>query len=224
MRKPDPEPEDDLFEFDESEVLAAVREEAATAYPNPERVDCPGREVLEAIARGRMDRAEAKAHYSHITHCSPCWSEYREIRGRTRGRRAAGGAALGILMLAAGWFGYRGWGPEPAELVADVTLDLRRAPNMRGGGAERRVVGTLPRGRVNLTIYLPVGSEEGAYVVEIRSNSQRLGSVVGEAHRISGAELLKVSILTARLAPGPYELRLRHQMVVDWETHTVRIE
>lgn len=48
-------------------------------FPNPERMGCPGTEVLAQFARRPSD-----AHLSHmITHlqrCAPCFGELKELR------------------------------------------------------------------------------------------------------------------------------------------------
>jgi hypothetical protein len=51
-----------------------------TAYPNPERIGCPGSEQLKETAkRTDYDLLFAEPVWEHITHCSPCYREYSEI-------------------------------------------------------------------------------------------------------------------------------------------------
>jgi hypothetical protein len=72
-----------------------IDEVFAGANPNPERIGCPSREVLVALAR--RERPIDDPAYDHLSECSPC---YREVRGmqqaagerregpdRVRGRR-----------------------------------------------------------------------------------------------------------------------------------------
>ena|ERR1700722_8849792 len=56
------------------------------AYPNPNRIDCPGDAAIEEVARravaditGNMEDTPA---YNHITHCSPCYAEFLDVRRR----------------------------------------------------------------------------------------------------------------------------------------------
>ena len=50
------------------------------ANPNPARLDCPAREVLEQLA-GRSLPIE-HAGYLHLAQCSPCYREFRTMRTR----------------------------------------------------------------------------------------------------------------------------------------------
>ncbi len=50
------------------------------ANPNPGRLDCPARELLEQLA-GRSLPIE-HAGYRHLAQCSPCYREFRTMRTR----------------------------------------------------------------------------------------------------------------------------------------------
>jgi hypothetical protein len=61
-------------------TMQFVRQGILTAYPNPQRIDCPGREELkETAARTDYERLFEEPVWEHITHCSPCYKEYLEI-------------------------------------------------------------------------------------------------------------------------------------------------
>lgn len=47
------------------------------ASPNPARLDCPGREVLEQLAARSLPIEHPGYH--HLAHCSPCYREFRAI-------------------------------------------------------------------------------------------------------------------------------------------------
>ena len=49
-----------------------------TANPNPDRVGCPSRDVLTELAT--RQRAIGDPAYVHLTRCSPCYREFREIQ------------------------------------------------------------------------------------------------------------------------------------------------
>ena len=49
-----------------------------TRFPNPERVDCPVRDTLLAIAHKRLPMRDPANE--HVTRCSPCFSELQEKR------------------------------------------------------------------------------------------------------------------------------------------------
>jgi hypothetical protein len=48
------------------------------AYPNPDRVGCPSREDLIALAR--RERPIGDPAYNHLKECSPCYLEGRAIQ------------------------------------------------------------------------------------------------------------------------------------------------
>lgn len=50
----------------------------AGAYPNPERIGCPPRDVLITLAR--RERPIGDPAYAHLTRCSPCYLEGRAIQ------------------------------------------------------------------------------------------------------------------------------------------------
>lgn len=52
------------------------------ASPNPERLDCPGREVLEQLATRSLPIEHNGYH--HLAQCSPCYREFRTIASDAR--------------------------------------------------------------------------------------------------------------------------------------------
>lgn len=95
----------------ESRVDDDIEELLRHANPNPERAGCPPREVLSQLAR--RERPIADPAYDHLTECSPCYREFRELQ-QAEIRRAAPGrslakwlipAAAALAVVAAGlWF------------------------------------------------------------------------------------------------------------------------
>src|SRR4051812_47188441 len=74
------------------------------ANPNPGRVGCPPQEVLGALAR--RQRPIDDPAYEHLTKCSACYVEVRQVQegGRAQRRRrlfaaAAAAAALGVAVV-----------------------------------------------------------------------------------------------------------------------------
>ncbi len=49
-----------------------------TAYPNPERKGCPGRDVLTNLAGKERDADDP--NWYHVWHCSPCYAEFKQLR------------------------------------------------------------------------------------------------------------------------------------------------
>jgi hypothetical protein len=52
------------------------------AYPNRERLGCPGAAALQSLAvrSARHDDIEDDQHWKHVTHCGPCYREYLDLR------------------------------------------------------------------------------------------------------------------------------------------------
>ena len=66
-------------------VQKKIQQAILTSYPNPNRESCPGSEVLLELARRatKFKTLEGDERWEHVTHCSPCYSEYLvEFRNR----------------------------------------------------------------------------------------------------------------------------------------------
>jgi hypothetical protein len=101
--------------------------------------------------------------------------------------------------------------PEPRYETA--LLDLRNASatrtveSIRGSNISPA---EIPRGLLALTVQLPVGSDSGAYDVQIRdSNQQPVRTAQGEAIIESGITRLPINLDTRSLQPGEYEFAWR---------------
>ena len=55
-----------------------IEELLATAYPNPDRVGCPGSSVIEALGNQKISKTDPV--WSHVWHCSPCFREFKVVR------------------------------------------------------------------------------------------------------------------------------------------------
>jgi hypothetical protein len=202
-------------------VKATRRMLLGGGYPNPERVGCPGSKVLEDLARDRIDLRDAKDWILHLGCCSPCFIEYTTFRQQARKRKrveyALAMAAMVALFVVGGWLWralrFPGIGGKPnvpsVAKYQPVTLDLRNRIVLRGEQPPSAPTGPiqLPRGSLDLKIFLPVGSEAGKYEVRV---SPRLGKTVvtatGSAVIHSGITVLKVKLDTLRLNSGNYVL------------------
>lgn len=213
------------------------------ANPNPQRTGCPSRAVLAALAQ--RARAIDDPAYEHLAHCSPCYREFRALQeqagastsstpGWTRWRWIA--AAVILVLLATGlWFYATTRGPanepaqagreqpQPAELRA--TLDLRpyavsRSPQDPGGPPPL----VLPRGRIVATILLAVGSEPGAYDIEIRDAGSRvLVATSGKAEMRNFVTTLESTIDLQNVAPGDHRLAVR-RAGEDWRAYPLTVK
>ena len=224
---------------DEQRLLDAGRRFFSTAFPNPERVGCPGEETLKAIAFRRLDRQRAKEWDDHLSHCSPCFNEYMAFRTEalrtSRFRKVAAVAAVVVLAVAA-WLvirATRSGAPRPNQLETGNTnpiyqtnlLDLRQSSALRG--AEPSVTGvplTLPRARLALSIYLPTGSEPGDYDVQITEEPGKpLLTVHGVARLENHIAVMTLRLDLERLRPGLYLLGIR-QVGTSWSFYPVLVK
>jgi hypothetical protein len=220
----------DLFHPDNE-----VDEVFARANPNPERQGCPSDEVLEELALRR--RPIDDPGYEHLGQCSPCYRTFRQFqreRGTTPNRRessygrwVAVAAVLGLALTSAWFFASRRDGSAVIVDGAEVRteMDLRKyAVSRSDDGAETQGPLTAQRAKLDLTILLPVGSEEGSYELQVMDADLRSrGSVMGEARIENFVATLHTRIDTGSLAPGPYKLAIRRKGE-DWRLFPVRLE
>ncbi|HEV2313701.1 MAG TPA: hypothetical protein VGR94_00210 [Candidatus Acidoferrales bacterium] len=190
-------------------------------YPNPDRVGCPGSEVLKALAERKMDLHEAEQWLLHLGSCSPCFIEYTAFQKQAARRKTLelvlASAALVILAAVGGWMWKGHWlhgiGGNIATTMPyqKVTVDLRNRLVLRGEQAPSANSGPiqLPRGRLDLTLVLPKGSEPGNYKVGLSTELERpLMTITGTAVKQNGSEVLNVRLDLSRLGPGTYLLTI----------------
>lgn len=195
-------------------------------FPNPERIGCPGAEVLKRIASRKMPLSEAETWLDHLGSCSPCYndfSQFREASQRDR-RRTLLAVASSILLVAtvAGWALLHNRNDNlPAQTA---TLDLRNRSAARG-------VDTNPdeppleitRSAKNLKILLPLGSSEGPYDVRIVTLSgEELAATSGTAQLNEHITSLEVVLPSDSLRPGKYLLQLRTPQL-SWESYSLML-
>jgi hypothetical protein len=63
----------------EKELLDAFEEVIHKDFPNSQRLDCPGRDVLLKLAQWPADAQLARS-LAHIRECAPCFDELKELR------------------------------------------------------------------------------------------------------------------------------------------------
>ncbi len=192
------------------------------ANPNPTRVGCPAHDVLVALSR--RERAIEDPAYEHLLECSPCYVEVRDMQRAhliapehaARPRWWMGAAAAAVLVMAAGvWWLVAGRATPPDPTLAlsttQVTLDLRPYAVTRGPSASDAPPPLeLPRGFVELTLVLPVGSESGVYDVQVLDTEQRsLASSRGEAAIREFVTTLQTTLDLSEVTAGDYRLAVR---------------
>jgi len=204
-----------------------IDEVLGRANPNPERVGCPPGDVLIALAR--RARPIGDPAYEHLLKCSPCYREFRTLQ-QDRVSSYAGGARVrwiavaAVLVVLAGGAWYLVSRPEngrrDATEAAQVSatdlraeLDLRKYPVARSEQTQSSPPPlSLDRGRLNVTILLPVGSEPGLYEVQVLDSELRsLATASGQATITNYITTLQTTLDLQPLPPGAYQLALRRQ-------------
>ena len=207
---------------------------ALREFPNPERVGCPDPAVLDAISRRRSEMTQEQLH--HITHCSPCFQSFLSIREEIGKRRAirfriAVAACAAAIVLGAIIYTLANRTTSPGQiavLATPATLDLRPLSEYRGTDASRAAETKpsliLPRKNLRLTLYFPVGADEGEYTLQLLD---------GQLHTLLKQHLtatLQNHVVTAsaeldlhNLSPGKHTLAIQ-KVGEEWRTYPVLLQ
>lgn len=231
----------------EAKLLAAAASTFRTGFPNAERTDCPARETLRSVARKAAGDIESLNVIDHLTFCSPCFAEYERLLHRERVRKNTKLLALcAMLLITAGlatWFyGFRAdshqpapepqvakEGPPPRQIVPDefavAVLDLRDRSPVRGDQklTPNDDVATLQARRLELSVYLPIGSEEGDYEMQLlRETDSPLVTQMGTASLRDQNVVVTIRADFTGINSGRYLLRLRRQ-TFGWRYYAVSV-
>jgi hypothetical protein len=207
---------------DERRILDALGRGLRKEFPNPERIGCPGADVLKKIASRKMALSEAEKWLDHLGSCSPCYndfSQFREASQRDRSRTLLAVAAS-ILLVAtvAGWALLRNRNDNPPAQTA--ILDLRNRSIARGAETNPEEPPLeLTRTAKNVKILLPLGSSEGPYEVRIVTLSgEELAASSGTAKLNDHITSLEVVLPRDSLRSGKCLLQLRRPQL-SWESY-----
>ncbi len=214
-------------------IAAAVRQTILNEFPNPNRIGCPGSEKLREVAARRTIVEDD--HWQHITHCSPCYAEYLDVKEQNRraGRRARalgliGGTALLIVLTGVVGYQYIGKARTEQPIVAGVfesaTLNLKESSGTRGDQkAPQRDTPVLPARRLNLRVILPFGSEAGRYQVEFMDKNGRVFMRAESLATLSAGETsFTLHLDLTGAVVGTYTIGLR-QDSFDWVRYQLQI-
>jgi len=223
---------------DERLLISLAIQAIHSDFQNPERLGCPERNILEAIARRRLSVPEVEDVIDHIATCAPCFDEYTSCRRRHRrrfvGRVALAGIACLGLTLAVWWrvspaqFPVRGpLAVRSTNPTLTATLDFRNRTVERSGRSnppEGVEIPHLRRGLLALTVKLPIGTEDGVYSVQVRDGKDRtLVDTVGTAKWDGSAEVLTTTVNLGSLRAGEYVLVIANNGS-SWRKYPVRLE
>lgn len=233
-----PAPKKAFSKRDEERMIAAGREHYATAFPNPDRVGCPDETTMQALVRRQVDRTTRQQIDSHMMQCSPCFNDYVRLREAgeqsARRRKLAAIAAL-MAVIVASWLAVRyqkerGQVRQPSGAESRIVvyqanlLDLRNEAALRGaGGNGNQEVAVLPASPLDLSIYLPTGSEPGDYEVQVTQGpGQPLLKVQGQANLRDHIAVLELKLDLRQLRPGLYLFWIR-QGGSSWSYYSVLV-
>jgi len=229
---PDDSP-DQIFE----EFRDIIQQTILTKFPNPERKGCVGSTVLKELAS--RPRPVRDAAWEHVLNCSPCYREFLDFRAElkrarrrlvARRRLMVSGVAAALVIagaITAYEIAHREYSPAPqgAGLYQAAALDLKDRSVVRGeaGHPSKTEPLILPPKPLDLTVYLPIGSEPGIYQVQLlKKIDEPLMTVAGEARIEHGNTILRARIDLTHVATGAVLIGLR-QPPSDWTYYPVTI-
>lgn len=215
---------------------------ALRAYPNPDRIGCPGRATIEEVASLPLS-SRHPAFQEHINRCSPCLAELLEIRGRNfqkkqRTKRirwiigacAAAIAVVGLVVATRDTtrtvpIVKTPTQPPPAPYAETARLDLSDQPGLRSDSRSPLKDGPheLPRRRLNAAVVLPFGSPPGQYDFAVfRLDKTILATTTGIAVVSGGTTTLNVRIDLSEYPAGQYQVAFKRP-TGDWTFHELTI-
>lgn len=206
------------------------------AYPNPERIGCPGDEITRKIAQKKLPVDHPALE--HVAQCSPCFRDIRNFqaewaRSRARIRTAVAAAVVAVVTAGLTYVALRPpWKKNPQTVARverpqpeqgapkqpsqNAVLNFEMLSQERGVG-ERTTqpleMQRIPRGLLSLSMYLPKGSEPGEYQVALlrsKSDQTPLASASGTARIENGLTVLAISIDCSHIEAGTYVIAFRH--------------
>jgi len=225
-----------------------IEELLLRAYPNPERKGCPGSETIRALANKTVSPDDPA--WQHIWKCSPCFAEFKELRdarrrneGEVRRKRNVyWAAAAAIILLCIGaalaaFFLNRPNAPQQGP-ITNVATETPAYPaavlNLEGVSTTRSAekntstgvqIQTLPRRTVDLTVYLPRGSEDGRYQLEfLNSQGEVLLSATSQALITRGLTEFSTPVDLTKIAAGTYTVRSRRLPEGLWRVSSVTVQ
>ena len=220
-----------------NEIQHLLQQAVLNNYPNPERNGCPGTAVLREVAARPVPVRDA--HWEHVTHCSPCFQEFLQLRNEfvadhrrvVRRNRLLLGSALVVAVIVGVVIWREAAKPMAPVTTADVNSDVDMRPFSPSRGESnhpdqsQKYAAILSRKRVRLNVILPLGAEEGAYEVRLMDNdlNQIVASGTAPASFVDHTVRLAITFDLTDLSPGPYVIASRRDGG-GWMTSPVLIQ
>jgi len=213
LKTPPPDDTKPLSKHEEERLLEAGRSVFSTAFPNPNREGCPKPEVIRAIVFGKVDPAQHRDFIVHMSRCSPCFNDYasfREKASREKRRRLLAAIAPVFVVGLAIWLWSQLSRPRRPLQFEVAAVDLGKWPVTRGTERNPRPPVELAKRPLDLTFYLPVGSEPGLYEVQVfKEPGHPIWSGEGEAHLENYRATLHMKVDLSDWKRGQYILAFR---------------
>ena len=202
-----------------------IEELLLLAFPNPERQGCPGATVIEDYGNQRI---QDESVWEHISHCSPCFSEFKLVRDARWKREAAQAhqrkrwkvTAIALAVALCCGLGFLLLKTSPRQPFTSqpsllATIDLSKTSILRGGSNESQELHLPPISKraTELDIVLPPFSGTGHYAVAIlrsKSDERALARSAGVATGTDARSDVRVAIDLSKLTPGDYLLATWH--------------
>jgi len=231
-----PDPNMSLSPRHDKNLLRAAAASARSHYEISDRLSCPDTSALKLLAARRTSAMHSPDMIDHIATCSPCFADYSRFRiVHKRIRRILSGIAAVAVVLVVGlaihWLRTPGGDRQPVRAIdaqrpIELVLDLRAQGVVRNDFPVRTIEPSmrLPRSHLALSIYLPIGSEEGNYeVVLVEPPNRVVAETTGKATLRNFVQVLEVDLSSAGVAAGRYEMRLRREQG-QWSSYAVWVE
>lgn len=194
-----------------------VQQAFLDAFPNPDRLGCPGYQVIRSIAEKKIQSDDAVRR--HMRRCSNCSQDLFTFRKQWRAlkiRRFALMATAATLLIVFGLFGYtRPWQEHPETAM----LTFVEGGSNRGTESDAKEQ-SLPKVTRHLSLLLPLDSEPGHYELEIREgvNPEHplLSYPATAKEEPSGSIVLRSDVDLSTLKPDHYVLAWRRHGDANW--------
>ena len=201
-----------LSRNDESLFFNKSVEVLTTGFPNPDRVGCPDRSTLESIASHKIRLNEIGPWLKHLSACSECFRDVRELRGQRQVQSTvkwsiAGAAAIVVVAVLIAWSNGK------LRHRDQATLDLRNAAISRGIENQPNAnPGTLPilsRSSRKVSVYLPPGRQGAVELRVIDDSGAVVATTTGIGKAVDSSTVIQIKIELSKAAPGTYSLLLK---------------
>ena len=211
---------------DEKRILDAMGRGLLKEFPNPNRVGCPGAEILKKIASHVMPLSESEKWLDHLGSCSPCYSDFSAFRAAYQRYRTRSVLAIAAsILIVAGLAGWALSHRQKEPLVAQTAvLDLSNRSIPRGtetNSAEPPL--EIARNVAHLKIYLPLGSSDGDYGIRISGPGEKIFLATrATASKQQGIPSVAVDVNLSSASPGLYVLQVQKSESA-WNSYPLRV-